>query len=488
MIIFALRIGIKEKIAMKYLKKYALLLLILLCNQQGRAQYDIKIEISDSKDTALILGHYYLDKTYAIDTAWNKKNTFTFKSKDKKLDSGIYFLSNLNGRFVEIMIQNEGKLRLKTKEENWNKFMQVKSGSQELKAYYEYMQNTEQIQERAKALIEQKVEKEVYDKEMKALSLVNDSIKNSFIEKYPDYLLSKVFNATKPITIPEFPMPMKEDGTADSAKWNSQRWYYYKNHYFDNIDLSCAGLLRTPKMVFFQNYNRYWDDVMKYERTDTIIEYAHKVIAQAKDSKAMKRFLIHNITERYLQSPYMGHDKIYVELIKAYYETGIADWVSPSDMEKNIERAHKWENILLGKQVPDLACMDSANVWHSTKDCNKDFKIILFWSPGCGHCSVEVPKYDKFYKDKKDIYSFEIFAINTESDLEAWKKFIKEKNLQWINLNGLVANYDWREFFDIEKTPIMFILDKNNTIVAKNVPADNIEQIIKALKEGRFAF
>ena len=65
---------------MKYLKKYALLLLIMLCNQQGRAQYDIKIEISDSKDTALILGHYYLDKTYAIDTVWNKKNTFSFKS------------------------------------------------------------------------------------------------------------------------------------------------------------------------------------------------------------------------------------------------------------------------------------------------------------------------------------------------------------------------------------------------------------------------
>ena len=194
---------------MKYLKKYTLLLLILLCNQQVFAQYDIKIEISDSKDTALILGHYYLDKTYAIDTAWNKNNTFTFKSKDKKLDSGIYFLSNLNGRFVEIMLQNEKKVRLKTKEENWNKFMQVKSGSQELKAYYEYMQNTEQIQERAKTLIDQKVEKEVYDKEMRALSLVNDSIKNSFIEKYPNYLLSKVSNDTKPIALTDFPMPKK---------------------------------------------------------------------------------------------------------------------------------------------------------------------------------------------------------------------------------------------------------------------------------------
>ena len=107
------------------------------------------------------MGHYYLDKTYAIDTAWNKKNTFTFKSKDKKLDSGIYFLSNLNGRFVEIMIQNEGKLRLKTKEENWNKFMQVKIGKQELKAYYNICKTHRRNsrKKKQKALMEQKVEK-----------------------------------------------------------------------------------------------------------------------------------------------------------------------------------------------------------------------------------------------------------------------------------------------------------------------------------------
>lgn len=473
---------------MKYLKLSLISLLFLVCNTYSFAQYDIKIEISDSKDTAIILGYYYLDKTYALDTAWNKNNTFTFKDKTKKLETGIYFFSDLKGRFVEMMIQGEDKVRLKTKDEDWNKFMQVKSSSKEMKAYFDYMKFSDEIGKKFQEISKQNLDKEARDKELKKLSEINDSVKLAFIEQFPHYLLSKIFNATKQITIPTFEVPTKEDGTPDSVKWNTERWHYYKNHYFDNIDLTSTGLLRTPKMVFYETYNRYWNDVMKYERTDSIIHYAHKVISMAKDSKGMKRFLIHNITERYLQSPYMGHDKIYVELIKAYYETGIADWVSPSDIEKNVERAHKWENILIGKQVPDLACMDSASVWHNLNSCNKDYKILLFWSPGCGHCSVEIPKYDKFYKEKKNAYSFEVFAINTESDLEAWKKFIQEKDLQWINLNGLVANYDWREYFDIEKTPIMFILDKNNTIVAKNVPADNIENIFKALKDGRIIF
>lgn len=473
---------------MKHIKHQLLSLLLLICSTPIFAQYEVKIEIKDSKDTALILGHYYLDKTYALDTAWNKKGTFTFKSKDKKLESGIYFISDLKGRFVELMIQDENKISLKTKDENWNMHMQVKKASEAMQAYFDYMKFSEETGKRFKELEKKNLSKEDLNKEIKKLNEANDSIKLLFIEKYPNHLLSKVFNATKPIIIPDFEVPTKADGTPDSAEWNTQRWYYYKNHYFDNIDLSSSGLLRTPKLVFYQTYNRYWEDVMKYERTDSIIHYAHKVIEKSKDSKGIKRFLIHNIAERYLQSPYMGHDAIYVDMIKTYYETGIADWVSPSDLEKNIERANKWENILMGKQVPDLACMDSANVWHNTKSCTADYKILLFWSPGCGHCSVEIPKYDKLYKEKKDLYSFEIFAINTESDLEAWKKFVREKDLQWINLNGLVATYDWREYFDIEKTPIMFILDKDNTIVAKNVPADNLENILKALKEGRFKF
>ena len=66
-----------------------ILLIIALCSVQTLlAQYEIKLEIKDCKDSCLILGHYYRDKTYAIDTAWNKKGKFVFKKKDGRLESG----------------------------------------------------------------------------------------------------------------------------------------------------------------------------------------------------------------------------------------------------------------------------------------------------------------------------------------------------------------------------------------------------------------
>jgi hypothetical protein len=49
----------------------------------------------------------------------------------------------------------------------------------------------------------------------------------------------------------------------------------------------------------------------------------------------------------------------------------------------------------------------------------------------------------------------------------------------------LVANYDWHEYFDIESTPVVLILDKDNRIIGKKIPADNIENYIKLYNEGK---
>ena len=66
--------------------------------------------------------------------------------------------------------------------------------------------------------------------------------------------------------------------------------------------------------------------------------------------------------------------------------------------------------------------------------------------------------------------------------------FIADKDLQWVNVNGLVANFDWREYFDVVKTPVVFILDDKNKIIAKNIQGDNIAKIMELLDEGKLKF
>lgn len=468
---------------------FASMLLMLTLNARSFAQYDVKVEIKDCKDSMLILGHYYLGKTYAMDTAYNKKGKFVFRSKERNLESGIYFFSTMKGKYCEFMVDKEKSFTIKTKDSDWTYSTEAK-GSKTAQVYFDYMRGNRRLNEMGAQLEKEKnsISKDEYATRLKDLQLYGDSIKNAFMLLHPEHLLSKVLKATKPIEIPDFDVPVSPEGTPDSAAWQAKRWYYYKQHFFDNIDLSCSGLLRTPEPVFHRSYEYFWNEIMKYEPADSIIYYASLVIDKAQGAKAMSRFLIHNITERYLQSGIMNHDKVYVEMVKRYIKSGKADWLSPSAIDSETERAEKWENLLIGKRVPDLACPDTNGDWHNLYGLKNKYKILIFWSPDCGHCTKEVPKYHDFYIQNREKYDLEVMAINTENDTAHWKRFISEKELQWLNLNGLTANFDWREYFDVVKTPVVFILDEKNTIIAKNVQGDNIATIMELLESGKLKF
>lgn len=474
------------------MKKYSFIFVsiaLIFAGLSSKAQYSINLEIEGNKDSIMFLGYYYLKNTYATDTAYNKKGKFIFENKTKSLEPGIYFFSNAQGKYCEFLIDKEQKFSLITDEKDWVKNMKVKK-SKDNEKYFEYLRGTSYFGEQANnvAKLKGKISDEEYNKRIESIRVGNDSVKEGFIINNPNHLLTKILMATRNIEIPEPKLIYKEDNSVDSAAMQNKRYDYYIHHYFDNMDLQCDGLLRTPEAVFSKSYNYYWDELMKYQTKDSIFSFAVHWIEKARGSKLMFKYMVHDITERYLKSPYMGHDEIYINMINKYYASGDATWMPPSAIDKEVARAKKWENARLMKTVPDLACPDTNDVVHNLYSLNSNYKILIFWSYDCGHCATEIPKFFNFYKKYKDLYNIEVMAVNSGTDIEQWKEKVKNLKLDWLNVNGLVANYDWHEYFDIESTPVVLILDKNNRIIGKKIPADNIENYIKFYDEGKIKF
>ncbi|MFA6199610.1 MAG: thioredoxin-like domain-containing protein [Bacteroidales bacterium] len=472
------------------MKRYYFIIIALtslFLSISAEAQYSITIDIKGNKDSVLYLGNYYLKGTYALDTAYNKKGKFIFEKKDKTLEPGIYFFSTKGGKYCEFIIDKAQKFSLITDEKEWVENMKVKKSIAN-ENYFKYMTDTKFFELRAKSLVKEQLGEKEYNNRIKEIRAENDSLKESFIKNYPDNLLSKVFKATKSVEVPDIKPILKDDGSVDSAAMQNDRFNYYVHHYFDNIDFQCDGLLRTPEAVFFKYYNDYWENLMKYQTKDSIFNLAVNVIEKARGSKLMFKFLVHDITERYLKSPYMGHDEIYIKMIKKYYASGDASWMPPSAIDKEVARATKWENAMLLKTVPDLACPDSNDVIHNLYSLEAKYKLLIFWSYDCGHCAVEIPKFYEFYKKFKGVYNVEVMAVNSGIDIKQWKEKVVALKLDWLNVNGLVSNYDWHEYFDIETTPVVLLLDKDNRIIGKKIPADNIENYIKLYDEGKIKF
>ncbi len=470
--------------------KYIFVAMICLCavTFDSHAQYDISIEIKNSTTDTLLLGYFNRGATYSIDTALNKKNKFSFKSKTKKLDDGIYFFANTKGRHCEFMIFNEYALKFFTTEDDWTGNLRVK-GSKNEELYLQYMIESDGLAKQYNSILNGRdtIDKQEYDSKLKILSAKNDSLKKDFIDKYPNHLLSKIFQCAKPIEIPNFPTIYTKDGSVDSLQMKQESFNWYKQHYFDNIDFAYGGLLNTEKKIFMDKYNEFWDDVMKYEKIDTILYYAHKIISRAIDDN-MFNFLVYDITKRYLQSKFIGHDKIYVEMVDKYFSSNRFTAMTVSDIEKNILRADKWRNLLIGKQVPDLGCPthDDKSKWYHLDGMKTKYKLLVFWSVDCGHCTVDMPKLKEFYDEYRQVYDFDIFAVHTENRIEERDEFLKKHEIKWTNTNGLFATYDWREYFDIEKTPVIYILDSKDKILMKNISVSSLKQVFDILEKDGF--
>ena len=75
--------------------------------------------------------------------------------------------------------------------------------------------------------------------------------------------------------------------------------------------------------------------------------------------------------------------------------------------------------------------------------------------------------------------SLEVYAVCTEVETLKWKKYIREKNISWINVADPNLHNNFRHDFDISTTPQMFILDKDKKIIAKKLDVDQLGDFIQ---------
>jgi len=71
-----------------------------------------------------------------------------------------------------------------------------------------------------------------------------------------------------------------------------------------------------------------------------------------------------------------------------------------------------------------------------------------------------------------------IYAIYTEKDLDKWSRYIHEKKLDWINVLDIYNISQYRKSYNIDRTPEIFLLDKDKKIIAKRLGGEQLKQVV----------
>lgn len=446
-------------------------------NTKKSKGFEIKVTIKNSKDTLLYLANYYGKSQYLKDSAIvDKKNpgVFIFKGNEE-LPGGIYLLaSQAKVKLMEFIIDENQHFSFETDTTDILKNIVVK-GCPENILFFDYIKSITQKQiEINKLSTDLKKAEDGHDANLtkslkekvtqKSKELQDFTL--AFINNNPKLLFSKILSVNRDIDIPEY--PKLPNGTVDSTFG----WKYYKANYWMYTDLLDDRIIRTP--VFVGKLQRYFDNVIVQDN-DSIKFEADKILETVRPNEEMFKYVMWWLTNNYETSKVMGHDEIFVYLVEKYYMTNQCWWVTPSTLESLNKRAIQLKAVLIGAKAPELIMPDTNNVFLSFYHIQKNYTLLWFWDPDCGHCKVETPKLRDYYNKYKDSLNLEVFAVSMDQDLERWKKFIRDNQLTWINVGGNTANIDFHKVYDLYSTPVLYVLDKDKKIIAKRIAVGDLE-------------
>ena len=462
------------------LKQLSVIIITLIIAQTISAQdnYDIKIKIDGYADSILLLTSYFGEKIKIVDTAYSDKSgDFHFKG-EKRLPGGIYMaVSMTKKKLFEFIVSSSQNFVLSTDTSNYALNMKVK-GSVDNKVFYSYLKyNEEKYQQNAllKSSIDSlealSIETEDLKIQRELLNTEAINFKLEVIKKNNGSFVSSLLKSMRDIEIPD---------SIKNSTDSTLSFRYYKQHFWDNLDLSDSSLLRTP--VFMRKIKQYFEQVVVFH-PDSVIVAIDTIILKARPSDEVVGYLVWHFISEYQNPKFMGFDKVFVHLVDEYFSKEDMPNTTPSVLISLQERADKLRPILLGMPAPQLLLIDSLGSLVSFQQITNNYTILFFWDSDCGICGKEITELQKLIDQPE--YDIEVYAINVNSDLEKWKKAVVEKNVPGINVNGTrSATKDFHDLYDIYGTPVIYVLDNDKNIVAKRIGADKITEFIDNYKKN----
>ena len=464
----------------------------------------IRVQVKGAEGDTLYLASYYGNKLFYADTALaDDQGKAVFEAPDGR-PAGIYAVVVPGPKYFELVL-NEPEVDVRTTMDDLVGDLEVVR-SAENKRFIDYIRYLNEQKEKGASLrtrAEQErdpIRRATFEQQLKDLDRGVRSYQQELIDKDPDALVARVVRMSIPVDPPQ---PLLPDGRVDSVG----AYYAYRDHFWDHTDLTDPRIVRTP--VFANKVEEYFSKLVP-QVPDTINALTDRLVARLGDDRELFRYVVHHVTYTYETSDIMGMDAVFVHMALTYYcprpdGKSRAWWMTDEKLDKLCERATKMAPLVIGAQAMPLILPDTSEArWVASHPLPEEFVVLCFWDPHCGHCKKELPELHRIYKERLQGLNAEVYAVAkaTDSVLFAdWKEFIREKDLDWVNV-GLthhvyeeakkdpskyipryttLASLNYADTYDVFSTPKVFVLDKDRRIVGKQLSPEQIADLIERL-------
>ncbi len=456
--------------------------------------YEIKVTFAPFKNQYIYLGHYF-GKTYPIidSVILDGKSEAVFKGA-KKLPGGIYLIGYPNkSGFFEILVDKQQHFAIIADTLSINSGIQfVNSPDNVLFSSYQ-----RQMSARGKAIaglqeqLKTAANKSDSAKLVEQLNKLDKEVSQyraDIIQKNPGTILSALLATMRE---PELTGNLKNPKTKEDS---TAAYTYYKNHYWDGVNFWDGRLAYTT--FFEEKIDKYFAQLV-VPHPDSVIKEIDWMLGYAVANEEMNRFLLIKFVNRYLNQKYMWEDAVFVHLFEKYFSQKNYSWLNEKGKKTITDRAYSLMANIMGSPAADIELPDSAGKMTRLYALGGNYTIVAFWDPTCGHCKEVLPKLDSFYLAKWKAAGLKIFAVAKETDgtKKDWLNFINDHHLKaWTHVyyskkddkartDAGIPGYS--QLYDVQTFPTLYLLDKDNRIVAKKLTYQQIDEVLMLKLNGQ---
>lgn len=464
--------------------RFFLLLMLLSYESFSQSGYKINFKVKGWKDKTVYLGTYYGESTYIKDTSQvNQSGEFFFDNKTA-LPQGVYMLVlNKNKSSIKIfdfVISDDQFFTLETDTIDYVPNMKV-TGDEDNKLYFENIayniERNKEVEPLMKVLKDSTLKEDQKKEAREGFAKINEKVmahQKEVISKHPKTLTARMLKATQTVVVPD--PPKLANGKTDSTF----QLKYYRQHFFDNFDLSDDALIRLPQPVYQQKLKEYLEKLF-LPQPDSITNAINAIVLKAKPNQETYKYLVWNCVFMYQQPEIMGLDEVFVNLYDKYFATGEMDFWANGKTKQNLkEHADKIRSCMIGRTGANLIMQDINFQPRSMYDIKAKYTILFIFNPDCGHCREETPKLVDFYNKDKAKFNLEVYAVSTDTSMKKLRDFIKEFKTPWITVDGprSYVKEHFSKLYHSDTTPSLYILDDKKKIIAKKLPVKQLDEFL----------
>lgn len=292
---------------------------------------------------------------------------------------------------------------------------------------------------------------------------------NGIYAKHPDAFFTKFKIAGQN---PDYLEYKKPNGDIDTMRQMMQ----YRDHFWDGVDFSDDRLLNTP--VIANKLKRYIKELTP-QHPDSLIKVADALIQRVLPHKKYFKYFTNWIALQYenTKTTVMDGEAVYVHIIKNYFTPELAFWDEPKNLAGLQKHVWEMEASLMGRKGPNVEASDMYGQVKSIYEMTAPIIVVFMFSPDCEHCQKEAAEVEMIYKKWKD-KGVDFYGIAVSTTTEEWKAFVKEKGFTFTNVYDPSNRAIYAKYF-VDITPEIYVLNKDRTIIAKNLHANQLETIFE---------